>query len=127
MGRNEDYKQLHAEAAKGGVGEEQLPILTGPDCFPPDIRERKDRRISKTKVGLIKEETPETQPTNEVPAMMSVADSLLAELDVSVSNLNESRADRSHSKTPMSVPSSRSVSPAAIESSVKTPHNCTCD
>ena len=115
VGKNQDYQQLHAEAARSGLGSGDLPILTGASYFPPEgKRERKDRKKPKTtELHAIKGETPVMEPTNEVPAMLSVTDSLLAELDVSAPDLslNES-LDQLHSRTPMSASLSRSVSPA---------------
>ena len=127
MKKNEDYQQLQAEALKSGVGSEALPILTGPSSYYlPDLRRGRDRKAAKVKVEL-SEETPVVEPTNEVPPMISVTDNLLAELNVSTTDLNESGdVERlSESKTPILETRSVSPSPALLgsESGSKV-HHC---
>ncbi len=115
VSKNQDYQQLHAEAARSGLGSGDLPILTGASYFPPEgKRERKDRKKTKTtELCAIKEDTPVIEPTNEVPAMLSVTATLIADLDVSAPDLSlNETVDQLHSRTPVSASLSRSVSPA---------------
>lgn len=120
---NEDYQQLHAEAARSGLDRKNLPILTGPNYFPPDgMRIRKDRKKFKTELHTIEEAPLVTDACvveleNDKSAMLSTTDSLLAQLDTSTNldlslNATTSTLDSSYFKSPSPASASKSSSPA---------------
>lgn len=116
MSKNKEYEQLQAEAAKSGMCNEDLPIITGEKFFPPDLRPPKKERI-KCKTGVFNSsESAQNELDNQlaargVPTPGSVGN---AEQDSSLDSV-EPMSDNSVPASPFQMTTARITTSQELE------------